>query len=69
MRKRNTGPRTAVSGVVEGAKDKAKEVAGALIDYAELEHEVRAQQYRAGRQRDAARAEARAREARLRSVR
>ena len=65
MSKQDSGPRAAVSGAVEGAKGKAKEVAGTLIDNDDLEEEGRAQRAKAGAQRDVAHHEAAAEKARV----
>ena len=71
-----TGPRAGVSGVVEELKGKAKEAAGAVRGDDALRDEGRAQQEKAGAERDVAakeaeadtaRAEAAAREAEQRS--
>jgi len=56
--------RTGVDGVTEGVKGKAKEVAGALIDDDDLREEGRAQQDKAGEQRQAAKSEAQAKASR-----
>ena len=55
-----TGAREGLEGVVEGAKGKAKEVAGAAAGDESLRREGRAQQDRADSQREAARKEAEA---------
>jgi uncharacterized protein YjbJ (UPF0337 family) len=76
MSNSETGPKAAVSGVVEDVKGKAKEVAGTVIDDDELKREGQAQQDKAEAQREVAeheaeaekaRAEAEAREAEQRS--
>ena len=68
----DSGPRAAVSGVVEDVKGKAKEAAGALTDNERLQREGEAQQSKAEAERrvakkegeaDGARAEAEAQEA------
>jgi uncharacterized protein YjbJ (UPF0337 family) len=55
-----TGPESAVAGVVEDIKGKAKEVAGKLTNDENLRDEGRAQQEKAGAERDVAEHEARA---------
>jgi len=60
-----TGPEAAVKGVVEDAKGKAKEVAGAVLNKDGLRDEGRAQQAKASSQRDVAAKEAEAEKARL----
>lgn len=64
MTEKNSGPEEAVKGVVEGAKGKAKEVAGAVAGRDDLYREGRAQQDKAEAQRDAAKKEAEAESAR-----
>ncbi|WP_280257065.1 CsbD family protein [Nocardia wallacei] len=54
------GAQEGIEGVVEGAKGKAKETAGALLGNNELREEGRAQQDRADSQREAAKREAQA---------
>lgn len=61
---KNSGPEEAVKGVVEGAKGKAKEVAGAVTGRDDLYREGKAQQDKADAQRDAAKKEAEAETAR-----
>jgi uncharacterized protein YjbJ (UPF0337 family) len=60
----NSGPEEGIKGVVEGAKGKAKEVAGAVIGRDDLQREGRAQQDKADAQREAAQKEAEAESAR-----
>jgi uncharacterized protein YjbJ (UPF0337 family) len=60
----NSGPEEAIKGVVEGAKGKAKEVAGAVTGRDDLHREGKAQQDKADAQRDAAKKEAEAEAAR-----
>ena len=60
----NSGPEEAIKGVVEGAKGKAKEVAGAVTGRDDLYNEGKAQQDKAEAQRDAAKNEAEAEAAR-----
>ena len=57
MSNSETGPKAAVSGAVEDVKGKAKEAVGAVTDNDELTDEGRAQQEKAGAQRDVARHE------------
>jgi len=57
---KETGPRAAVSGVVEDLKGKAKEAAGAVRGDDALRGEGRAQQEKAGAERDVATKEAEA---------
>jgi uncharacterized protein YjbJ (UPF0337 family) len=64
MSEKNSGPEEAVKGVVEGAKGKAKEVAGAAAGRDDLYREGRAQQDKADAQRNAAKKEAQAESAR-----
>ncbi|MQY25128.1 microaggregate-binding protein 1 [Nocardia aurantia] len=64
MTEHKTGPREAAEGVVEDAKGKAKEAAGALTGNEELKKEGRAQQDKARSQRTAAQKEAEAEKAR-----
>lgn len=61
---KNSGPEEAIKGVVEGAKGKAKEVAGAVTGRDDLYREGQAQQDKADAQRDAAKKEAEAETAR-----
>jgi uncharacterized protein YjbJ (UPF0337 family) len=60
----DSGPEEAVKGVVEGAKGKAKEVAGAVAGRDDLQREGRAQQDKGDAQREAAKKEAEAEAAR-----
>ncbi|GAB2724315.1 CsbD family protein [Nocardia thraciensis] len=55
-----SGVREGIEGVVEGAKGKAKETAGAVFDNDSLREEGRAQQDRADSEREAAKREAQA---------
>ncbi len=64
MSDQNSGPQEAVKGVVEGAKGKAKEVAGAVLGRDDLYKEGQAQQDKAEAQRNAAQKEAEADSAR-----
>jgi uncharacterized protein YjbJ (UPF0337 family) len=64
MSEKNTGPEEAIKGVVEGAKGKAKEVAGAFAGRDDLYREGQAQQDKADAQRNAAKKEAEAESAR-----
>lgn len=59
-----TGPKAAVSSVVESVKGKAKETAGAVTGDEALRNEGRAQQEKAGAERDVAAKEAEAEVAR-----
>ncbi|MGE2690061.1 CsbD family protein [Mycolicibacterium pulveris] len=59
-----SGPAEGIKGVVEGAKGKAKEVAGAVIGRDDLYREGQAQQDKADAQRNAAQKEAEAESAR-----
>ncbi len=67
MNDKNSGPRDAANGVVEGVKGKAKEAAGALTGDDDLREEGRAQQDKADAHREAARKEAEAEKARARA--
>ncbi len=58
MGDQKSGPKEAVSGVVEGVKGKAKEVGGTLTGHDDLKREGEAQQDKADAQRDAAKTEA-----------
>ena len=58
MSERESGPKAAVRGVVEDAKGKAKQVAGVVTNNDEMEKEGRAQQEKAGAERDVAHHEA-----------
>jgi uncharacterized protein YjbJ (UPF0337 family) len=64
MTDKNSGPEEALKGVVEGAKGKAKEVAGAVAGRDDLFREGQAQQDKADAQRDVAKKEAEAESAR-----
>lgn len=64
MAKKETGPEAGAKSVVEGAKGKLKEAAGAVAGDEELGEEGRAQQAKAGAKRDVARKEAEAEKAR-----
>jgi uncharacterized protein YjbJ (UPF0337 family) len=64
MSEKNSGPEEAIKGVVEGAKGKAKEVAGAVAGRDDLYREGKAQQDKADAQRNAAQKEAEAESAR-----
>lgn len=64
MSEHSSGPEEAVRGIVEGAKGKAKEVAGAIIGHDDMVREGRAQQDKAEAQREAAKKEAEAEQAR-----
>jgi uncharacterized protein YjbJ (UPF0337 family) len=64
MSEKNSGPEEAIKGVVEGAKGKAKEVAGAVAGRDDLYREGQAQQDKADAQRNAAQKEAEAESAR-----
>ena len=64
MADNNSGPEEAIKGVVEGAKGKAKEVAGAVTGRDDLYREGKAQQDKADAQRNAAKKEAEAEAAR-----
>jgi uncharacterized protein YjbJ (UPF0337 family) len=55
-----TGPKAAVSGIIEDIKGKAKEAVGAATGEADLRKEGRAQQDKASAQRDVAAKEAEA---------
>lgn len=59
-----SGPEEGIEGVVEGAKGKVKEVAGAVVGNDDLKEEGRAQQDKADAQREAAKKEAEAESAR-----
>ena len=61
---KETGPRAAVSAVVESVKGKAKETAGAATGDDSLRKEGRAQQEKAGAEREVAAKEAEAEVAR-----
>jgi len=65
MSKKKTGPEAGTKGVVEGAKGKVKEAAGALSGDDEMRREGQAQQAKSGALRDVARKEAEAEKARL----
>jgi uncharacterized protein YjbJ (UPF0337 family) len=65
---KETGPRAAVSGVVEDLKGKAKEAAGAVRGDEAQRDEGRAQQEKAGAQRDVAAKEAEADAARAQAA-
>ncbi len=58
MAEHESGPKAAVRGVVEDVKGKAKQVAGVVTDDDELQQEGRAQQAKAGAERDVAHHEA-----------
>ena len=64
MADNNSGPEEAIKGVVEGAKGKAKEAAGAVTGRDDLYNEGKAQQDKADAQRNAAQKEAEAESAR-----
>lgn len=64
MSTRESGPKSAVEGVVEDAKGKAKEAVGAVTGKEELKREGEAQQEKASAQRDVAAKEAEADKAR-----
>lgn len=64
MAENNSGPEEAIKGVVEGAKGKAKEVAGAVAGRDDLYREGKAQQDKADAQQDVAKKEAEAEAAR-----
>ena len=57
---KETGPKSAVHGVVEDLKGRAKEVAGAVADSPELRDEGEAQREKAAAERDVATREAEA---------
>ena len=59
-----SGPQEAVEGLVEGAKGKVKEVAGAVTGNEDLLREGQAQQDKADAERDAGKKEAEAESAR-----
>ena len=59
-----SGPEEGIEGVVEGAKGKIKEVAGAVTGRDDLKREGQAQQDKADSQREAAKKEAEAEAAR-----
>ncbi|MEE6177929.1 microaggregate-binding protein 1 [Mycobacterium sp. 050134] len=59
-----SGPQEAVEGLVEGAKGKVKEVAGAVTGNEDLLREAQAQQDKADAQREAGQKEAEAEAAR-----
>ncbi len=61
---KDTGPESAVKGVVEDVKGKVKEAAGALTGQDELRREGHAQQEKASAQREVAEKEAAAEKAR-----
>jgi uncharacterized protein YjbJ (UPF0337 family) len=61
---KDSGPESAVKGVVEDVKGKVKEAAGALSGRDELRREGHAQQEKASAQRDVAEKEAEAEKAR-----
>jgi uncharacterized protein YjbJ (UPF0337 family) len=60
MSEKNSGPKEAVKGAVEGVKGKAKEMIGAVAGRDDLFREGQAQQDKADAQRDAAKKEAEA---------
>jgi uncharacterized protein YjbJ (UPF0337 family) len=60
MTEKNSGPEEGIKGVVEGVKGKAKEAAGTVTGRSDLTEEGKAQQDKAGAQRDAAQKEAQA---------
>lgn len=60
----DTGPQAAVEGVVEDVKGKAKEAVGAVAGDERLKDEGRAQQRKAGAEREVAQKEAEAERAR-----
>lgn len=62
--KRNSGPQEAVRGAVEDVKGKAKEAIGTVTGREDLTREGQAQQDKAAAQRDAAKKEAEAEQAR-----
>lgn len=62
--RRDTGPEAGAKGIVEGVKGKTKEAVGAVTGKDELRREGRAQQEKAGAQRDVAVKEAEAEKAR-----
>lgn len=64
MAEHKSGPQEGLEGTVEGAKGKAKEVAGAVLGREELRQEGRTQQDKAESQRTAAQKEAEAEKAR-----
>jgi uncharacterized protein YjbJ (UPF0337 family) len=64
MGERDSGPEAGASGIVEGVKGKAKEVAGAATGKDELRDEGRAQQDKADAEREVAEKEAAAEKAR-----
>ena len=61
---KDTGPEAGVKGIVEDVKGKAKEAAGAIAGKDELRREGRAQEDKAGAERDVAAKEAEAERAR-----
>ena len=61
---KDSGPEAGVRGVVEDAKGKVKEAAGAVTGKDELRREGRAQQDKAGAEREVAAREAQAEKAR-----
>ena len=64
MAEKDSGPEAGLSGIVEGVKGKAKEVAGAVTGNEGLEGEGKAQQDKADAERDVAKKEAEAEAAR-----
>ena len=65
---RDSGPESAVKGVVEDVKGKVKEAAGALAGKDELRREGQAQQDKASAQREVAEKEAEADKARAKAT-
>ena len=65
---KDTGPEAGAKGVIEGAKGKVKEVAGALTGKDELKREGEAQQAKADSQREVATKEAEAEKARAQAA-
>jgi len=64
MSERDSGPVSAIKGIVEDAIGKAKEIIGIVISHEGLRKEGRAQQDKAQAQRDVAKKEAQAEAAR-----
>ena len=64
MSEHDSGPASAVSGVVEDVKGKAKETVGSVVGNDDLRDEGRAQQDKADAERDVAAREAEAEKAR-----
>lgn len=64
MTDKNSGPKEAIRGVVEGVKGKAKEAVGNVTGRDDVAREGKAQQDKADAQRDAAKKEAEAEAAR-----